>query len=1264
MWSKRLPRVLAPIPPDAAHAPSRNAWLGLLATCVGLAGACTEDPYPTPITPPQRKVSEEIFFIVCKRVAHDAFANNDASGLRFDDACDGGLDTSGAVGTAPRLAALVARRARVVEALDQAFGDEMVPDSAGFEDGELDRFLLDIVPYYDPPELVLPTSTRAIGNMLKELVKPLDPVSAEPLMPGPQGTRAKKVLETLARIGERKGYRQASRTLGAIRPVLTYPRLDEVGQQLLGLVADGGTGREAFMATLRAAALELAEPREPEANPDDTTLHLVLDQLLLQEDPVFAEPGLPELLVLKRDRNGDALPKDGLPQGPLPTPFIVPTRPDNTPRDPSGAARDFYTFFDANKTALAAGMREAKRIVERPAPSARSTLENLSRGLRPLMGPQAMRSVQFNGKPFTFQGPDISKGPLFDLVHAVGAFARYPETGELLEVLAELIEKHEEAAASPVKMGLAIDALADDPRFASAQLIGIDGTPNSPHEWWDDAIGVGIRMLSRPGMLQAVIKSFSDPVASVQGELFATWMKYKDDISYKGAPMTLGGPHNVTPAGNINRCEAPCYDDAQKQEMNTPILHTYEQEVDRSQPDVGMNRSVWQRILSLIHALNDQKICNKMGAHLAIHGVTGLELTDAQGIGIFRIPVGYPTAPGYKECEVIEILNAVEIYSQAVLEKATISIKDDVANILGAATSIIVGTVPMIQERESQLTGFNDKPTPQSMARFMFAPRSSFMNNVLPETLTADGAPILKYEPNALFHMEVPVATALFNGVPQSFIMAGKPLLNAFDTTEKRDAMKKLADGYMFGHMLDAFHKHWSSRKSTPCTATVAPGQEGCTQSLDSNQKFYSPQTNLVSYEPLLIEALTKHDLMGVLQRAAAALKTVTVNGKDGLTILADFAARMFTPDPELTYRDGRKFAMTNTCAVPAGTIEPPAACDCPAGSTAVDPAKPASGCAMPTGTIVPRGRIVQGGIPSIYLALDALKGFDKIFDQALNEDRLDPWRAARSSLVDQFLTAEADPAADGKNRLQNQRGRQIGIKAIRWFASRLAAHKADQKTWAATLSKDFEETFGHPIVAGLLDVLDKGWESEGAGQELARVSTYLMDPANAEAFAGLVVAVADTLTFVDRDKDLTPVIQFASLALAPNSFEAYDTGAAPNTKDGVVSAALSLSNKVISLDTTPQLSTIGRILKNAALPNPVSQETPLDILFDAAADVNRVDPNQPTTVPFRAVDNHAVFNQVQDFMLDVDRGLERLYLVIQNRKRGVNYPSPQVKAK
>ena len=121
----------------------------------------------------------------------------------------------------------------------------------------------------------------------------------------------------------------------------------------------------------------------------------------------------------------------------------------------------------------------------------------------------------------------------------------------------------------------------------------------------------------------------------------------------------------------------------------------------------------------------------------------------------------------------------------------------------------------------------------------------------------------------------------------------------------------KLTDGYMFGHTLSVFHKHWSSRKDGPCPAEVEPGDEGCTQHLDRKAPLYSPQTGLVSYEELLAEAFDDQNFVEILHQATVALAAIKVPGPDGaqidgITALANMAQRLLTPDPTLFKRDGK----------------------------------------------------------------------------------------------------------------------------------------------------------------------------------------------------------------------------------------------------------------------------------------------------------------------------------------------------------------------
>ena len=120
----------------------------------------------------------------------------------------------------------------------------------------------------------------------------------------------------------------------------------------------------------------------------------------------------------------------------------------------------------------------------------------------------------------------------------------------------------------------------------------------------------------------------------------------------------------------------------------------------------------------------------------------------------------------------------------------------------------------------------------------------------------------------------------------------------------------------MFAELLSMLHSHWPSRRpaSANCAVPVQVGDEGCSQSVDPSAPFYAAQSNLVSYEPLLVRALEDERLGDMLYRANSRLKTLSAGGRNGVQVLSDFVTRMLTVDPELSYRGGRKYSHTNTC--------------------------------------------------------------------------------------------------------------------------------------------------------------------------------------------------------------------------------------------------------------------------------------------------------------------------------------------------------------
>jgi hypothetical protein len=781
-------------------APRLVSWV--LLALSGLSSACLEAPPPS-VSYDRVDNAGEVFRVFCRRLAKAAYPT-DASGDRFYSECDSGAPEDE---DDKSLRMLLRYRETILSSLRRLLAGEAEPTEGvqDFADGELSGFLTALVPLYDKPRESIPTATRGIATLFEQLIDPDD-------------ERAQQVLDTVARLVRRVGYRTPEQNLGAIRALLTYPKLDDLSAKLLPVISGTGVAREAWIALLNGLALELAD--EPIALPDrsDSTLRLVLD-LALAVDPDQASGNVPPTWVLARDDQGEAVgdPSFG-------SPFPLVGRPDEAQeRDEFGRAlhdgAPVYQSFDASQTMLAALMRETARLIDR-GEAPRSPLESFSHGLKPLLGPRGDRSFQIGDNDYAFQGPDIEQAPLMRFAHVLTTLARYPETSTLIRAFDQLMQEHESEATAVVYAALRINERGD--AYPKAKLRG-------PHELWDDLVDAAVQMGRRPGLFEALIRSFTDPRSAAMGQLFAMWMRYRDEVSY---------PNSPSPDPN---------------DINRAVDATFVDEVDREQPDVGMNRSIWQRTMSLIHALNGVKVCNKTGAILNVH----------TNIGELSFPFGDLAGTGYAECALINIQDAVEIYARSVIGQATVGIEDAFADVLAVLgkTFYISGTVGEIQETESKLTGFNTNPTPQSLARFIFAPRNKFLTDLFIPQQTVDGVAIADYEPNSLFPMEVRDDKSPLNGAASSFLDIGVPLIEAFDGKELRGVpdlkgRRLLTDGYMFGKLLSVFHEHWSARKSEPCPDAPEPGNEGCTQSLDPSAPFYSPQTGLVSYEPLLAEAL------------------------------------------------------------------------------------------------------------------------------------------------------------------------------------------------------------------------------------------------------------------------------------------------------------------------------------------------------------------------------------------------------------------------
>ncbi len=379
---------------DASRPDSRRgrSWrrLGAL-TCalgLGLVPGCSNDFSLDRKAPPRASVGTELYSLVCDRVGAQSL-REDISGSSFHDICH--PNSRGEYGAQvkrqllnalrsdardingdpvplekqkadreyhiARIEALGRRRGDLIQAFDTALpdidialqqvrkADDQTDCSAGGDSDARREFLEELadtfanfVDLYN--DETIPQLTRALGGLMLDLERDPD------------------AQEALTRMDARQGYRPLNVALGVARPALAYPRLGELADTLLNLLASDsdpynpknkldpkldtyfqnhkpvvGSAHSQFQDLLTVFREELRTPSEPAQGPLATVYDARLDltainrprtkleigqALLLDEDPSF-EVGLPRYIVA-RDTRGVALVNR--PQNVLPSPFV------------------------------------------------------------------------------------------------------------------------------------------------------------------------------------------------------------------------------------------------------------------------------------------------------------------------------------------------------------------------------------------------------------------------------------------------------------------------------------------------------------------------------------------------------------------------------------------------------------------------------------------------------------------------------------------------------------------------------------------------------------------------------------------------------------------------------------------------------------------------------------------------------------------------------------------------------------------------------
>jgi hypothetical protein len=1201
-----------------------------------------------------------------------------------------------------RIQAVARRRDDLIAAFDTAFANEAIgtkdlanPDPARSCDPpsgpsgasgaaaqadlrvELSDMLGRLTDLYNDD--TIPHLTRALSHVMDDVNRSPDAQAA------------------LTRFDARRGYRPSNVAMGVARPTLAYPRLVELANALLRLLSSdtdplgllGAPGAPVKKPADRVASDRVPGPahgalvdllgilqqelRTAKPLPDLPALGLANDSrdptlvrlsrprgnlemaraIFLAQDPVFSAGG-ESRWVVARDSRGFA--KVASATGKVPAPFVdLSGGPKNTPdslpdvddlgrfvttagaapspfrafaevgvpadadktfiRDAQGrvlaGATPAYEYIDASSTYLASLLRDLVPLLEPDPKLGHETVMDLLGGFTVVAGARnagkdSLRS--YDGSQVAYRGFREDQSPLLDLVHAIGQVLADPSTDDTLALLQRLAQDKPQVLARLVGAGFRIKEIAD--QHPEAQIPG-DST------LWDEMLDVLVKISQKPKLVEDIVRAFGDDRTLDLAKSGAAYMEMRDQLTYDRSNLN-GTPFNVT-TGKVATLTTP---------------------VDRSMPDSGTNRSAFQRFLQTLHDANGLSICTKKGAvaHIVWNGIALDFPSFSAQAACFTLGADVPQSP-MPLCGMFRIENIAHDLVDAVLGQVNLDIRDNcLKKLVASPLTGIVGGADAFLENVSGIKGFNTKPSVPGISRVVFfdLPHDgqlgdlqnlktlNFLRDLFdpPQTLVCPPAPYTDSDGHVLnlrncgsFKDTIRGRDndALFPLEQLNFLEAAKPLAQAFHDNDAN---------LLFVDLFDTMHLHWGSPKQSA---------DECTKSGSKGDARWCSQDGGVTYEPLVAEAL-RTDLFAAMHDGVKELSAIKIphcdtrdktgtcthtTDYDGVKVLAEAVKAMVDPAKNvgLKQRNGDAGVVRND-----GTK-----------NTQVTP---------------------------VYLLIDALKGFDKAFDdhkaQVPGDDRHPAWRRARSQFVDQLFAVDMP----GPNaRLKNPSVEKVLPILVSAIRSQIAVNCPDPTvpcTWGRKdLPSKMRDVVTGPTFATVLDVVDAIRADEPARTELERLLVFLLQSGESDASRSMLTSMVDLLQVFEDDASLTALLHAVSNAAAP---EVLDQSGHVASR-GLLLASIEVMSRILSeartADGTRLCSkeidpnrTLAVVLRRLVTPPADGGAPPIEVLIDVAADVNRQRPQDLTKLG--PGDYASIASEVSDFCANQSRGLEQVYTVIK----------------
>ncbi len=1008
-----------------------------------------------------------------------------------------------------------------------------------------------------------------------------------------------------------------------------------------------------------------------------TNLEIAREMLLLDDD-AFAS-GAPSKYIVRRDRRGvaavatqgGALPApfvdkdgDGLAdldaQGRFvtdkgtraPSPFASVDAPDDgAPRDAVGRALaakggpPLYDYVDTSRTYAASLLQTLKPLLDPDATHHHETVVDAAGALEVVLGARDTSPTSSRSYPpdktaldpkapvvVRYRGFDPARSPAVDLTYAVGQLVADPGTDEVLALVERLLTEHPEDVARLVGAGLALKNIAD--KHPEAHI-------PATSTLWDELLDVFVKISQTPGILEDLVRAFGQDQTVALKDVLAAYFTDKDELTY-----------------DRNNLNGPVFD------LTSQSVSPMHVPVDRSLPDTGANRSELQRFLQVLHEANGLAACTKDNAvaHVVWKGIALDYPTDFAAKAACVTLTGNLPPSKLPMCGVLRFENVAALLLDVALDRAQFDVRDPcLKSLMASPLTGVVGGADAFLEEVSGINGFSLHPTVNGVSRMVFfdTPHDglpgdtknmktlNFLKDVLdpvPSTwcpvvpFTDTDGKVLPLRQCASFKdtLRGRDNNATFPLEELGFIQAIRPLAAAFDDHQQPLLMVDL---------FDTLHVHWGSDKQSLDECDPSAGRA-------QNPRWCS-HDGVVTYEPLLAEAMTT-DLFPALRAFVPLLSSTKVerctafdpktqactqsSQVDGVTVLADAVRRMIDPAKSvgLTDRAGNVTAKRND-----GTTNPQTT--------------------------------------PLYLLLQALSEIDDAFaawgkahpeegDQAGTPARQAAWRQARSQFVDALFGVTGQGAQSSWQNPATPKMLGEIVRSVR--AQRLARCPAGANgapnancPWARVdLAKNMADVVHSPITSGAVDLVDALRSDPRARVELERLATYLLDPSSpGDARDAALAALVDLFQALEDDTDLTPLYRAGATAVGAPYLDA--NGAPRRSFAHAAVEALSrifarakdaAGNRVCSAEIDPDLA-LRAVLQNLVTPmtREPGQPTPLEIVLDVVADVNRASPEvvPAGTAPspkLEAVDYANIALEVSSFCEDKASGLEQVYEVIR----------------